>query len=101
MFILRKLQGVPTLPTKRFARPEKIQEGRSNAVKGGSWEAKGCKSTGGGRTWYGKCKAVSPLSLPLPPPLPPPPSPFTNWLRKLSEVTVQYYNHFSPFCELH
>ena len=63
-----KLQGVPTLPTKRFARPEKIQEGRSNAVKGGSWEAKGCKSTGGGRTWYGKCKAVSPLSLSLPPP---------------------------------
>lgn len=43
MFILRKLQGVPSLPTKRFVRPEKVQEGRSNTVKGGSWEAKGCK----------------------------------------------------------
>ena len=26
--------------------------------KGGSWEAKGCKSTGGVRTWYGKLEAV-------------------------------------------
>ena len=26
--------------------------------KGGSWEAKCCKSTGGVRTWYGKLEAV-------------------------------------------
>ena len=26
--------------------------------KGGSWEGKGCKSTGGVRTWYGKLEAV-------------------------------------------
>ena len=39
-------------------------------MKGGSREVKGHKSTGGGRTWYGKRKTLVPLSPPTPPPLP-------------------------------
>ena len=33
-------------------------------MKGGSREAKGLKSTGGGRTWYGKWETLTPLSPP-------------------------------------
>ena len=33
-------------------------EDGSNTKKGGSWEAKGCKRTGGEKTWYGKLEAV-------------------------------------------
>ena len=32
-------------------------------MKGGSREAKGLKSTGGGRTWYGKRETLTPVSL--------------------------------------
>ena len=37
-------------------------------MKGGSREVKGHKSTGGGRTWYGKRKTLVPLSPSTPPP---------------------------------
>ena len=37
-------------------------------MKGGSREVKGHKSTGGGRTWYGKRKTLAPLSPSTPPP---------------------------------
>ena len=37
-------------------------------MKGGSREVKGHKSTGSGRTWYGKRKTLAPLSPPTPPP---------------------------------
>ena len=38
-------------------------------MKGGSREAKGHKSTGGGRTWYGKRETLTPLSPSPHPPL--------------------------------
>ena len=34
-------------------------------MKGGSREAKGHKTTGGGRTWYGKRETLTPLSHPI------------------------------------
>ena len=36
-------------------------------MKGGSREAKGHKSMGDGRTWYGKRETLTPLSPPPPP----------------------------------
>ena len=37
-------------------------------MKGGSREAKGQKSTGGGRTWLGKRVTLPPVPSPPPPP---------------------------------
>ena len=44
--------------------PHHSPEDGSNTMKGGSREAKGLKSTGGRRTWYGKRETLTPLSPP-------------------------------------
>ena len=54
-------QSTPSLLEYEVKQRNLHDNGR-NTIKGGSREAKGQKSTGGGRTGYGKWEIVTPLS---------------------------------------
>ena len=47
---------------KQGVKQRDLHDNGRNTIKGGSWETKGQKGTGGGRTGYGKQEIVTPLS---------------------------------------